>query len=222
MCHAAIEYRPFMFGMVFGLAMWGTFSLWTAAEEQPAAKPVAAALDWTGKNGAGKLVSFQHGALTVRRLDATLLRWAKLPAKTKFVHYDHAAEKFTPLEVDKPFQNAKPGTWIQVYLTPGVPTAKIGEEDRKIRGHFISFKDERLLIQSKDFNLKYFRRYGTTVHLRKFKDDLRAYESIDGGDYKLVGTANEVLPRIKEGTVITLHDEGEGNFTWVDIGLKKM
>lgn len=192
------------------------------AVDPPSAKSQPGeALHWTDKSGAGKLVSYQDGALTVRRLDGTSLRWKKLPEQTKFIRFDTTTEKFNPIDGSEAFHNVKLGTWIQVYLVPGDPTARIGEEDRRIRGTFISFKDERLLIQGKDFNLKYFKRYGNTVHFKRFADDLPAYESIDGGEYKLVGMANQVLRDIKEGTLITLHDEGEGNFTFLDIGAKK-
>ena len=188
-----------------------------AVDPAPVVKPPAGTLDRTDKSGFGKFVSFQNGALTVHRLDGKFLVWNQFPAQTKFVQFDAAAERFRPVESIEAFKNVKVGTWIQVADS----TVRIGEEDRRITGSILSFKDQRLLLMGKDPESSYLKVYGPTVHFSKFREDIPAYRSIDGGEYQLIGTANQALADAKEGEIVTLHDEGEGNWTYIEIGVKK-
>ena len=55
----------------------------------------------------------------------------------------------------------------------------------------------------------------------RFRDDVPVYESVDGGEFKLIGTANKVLAEIKEGTVLNVHGEGDDNITRIEIGTPK-
>ena len=85
----------------------------------------------------------------------------------------------------------------------------------------MSFKDDRLLILGKDFPASFTKKYGNSVHFKKFAETIPVYESIDGGEYKLAGTPSTVLGNVKEGTIITVHSEGDDNFTLIQIGVSK-
>jgi hypothetical protein len=63
------------------------------------------------------------------------------------------------------------------------------------------------------------KKYGDNLHFHTFAEDVPAYESIDGSDYKLIGTANKVLGDVKEGTILTVHAEGDDNITLIQIGV---
>jgi len=78
-----------------------------------------------------------------------------------------------------------------------------------------------LLMLGKDLGEKFTKKYGNNLHFNKFRNDVPAYESVDGGEYKLIGTANKVLSDVKEGSVLTVHGEGDDNITLVQIGVPK-
>ncbi len=73
----------------------------------------------------------------------------------------------------------------------------------------------------KNLGESFARKYGNNVRFNKFRDDVPAFESVDGGEYKSIGTANKVLASVKEGTVITIYGEGDNNITLVQIGVPK-
>jgi len=79
-----------------------------------------------------------------------------------------------------------------------------------------------LLMLGKNLGESFTRKYGNNVHFNKFRLDVPVYESIDGGEYKLVeGTPGKILPNVKEGTLITVHGEGDDNITLIQIGEPK-
>ena len=79
----------------------------------------------------------------------------------------------------------------------------------------------RLLMLGTNLPENFTKRYGNTLPYNRFRDDVPAYESIDGGEYQLIGTANKILGDVKEGTVLTIHGEGDDNITFVQIGVPK-
>ena len=86
----------------------------------------------------------------------------------------------------------------------------------------MSYKDNRLLVLGKNLGESFTKKYGNNVHFNKFREDVPLYESIDGGEYKLVeGTPGKILPNVKEGTLITVHGEGDDNITLIQIGEPK-
>ena len=100
-------------------------------------------------------------------------------------------------------------------------TLRIGARKGSTTGSFVSFKDGRLLMLGKDLGESFTKKYGNNLHFNRFRDDVPTYESIDGGEYKLIGAANNVLSDVKEGSVLTVHGEGDDNITLVQIGVPK-
>jgi hypothetical protein len=99
---------------------------------------------------------------------------------------------------------------------------KVAQKEKIERGRFVSFKDGRLLILGKNLGESFTKKYGDRVHFNKFREDVPVYESIDGGEYELVaGTSSEILGKVREGTNITIHGEGDDNITLIQIGVPK-
>jgi len=98
---------------------------------------------------------------------------------------------------------------------------RIGAGKDQVTGTFVSFKDSRLLAIGTNLPESFTKKYGTTLQYNKFRDDVPVHESVDGGEYKLIGTANKMLGSVKEGTVITVHGEGDDNITLVQLGVPK-
>jgi len=98
---------------------------------------------------------------------------------------------------------------------------RIGARQDRVVGAFVSFKNNRLLTLGKNLPEAFIKRYGSSLLYNKFRDDVPVYESVDGGEYKLIGTADRVLPEVKEGTILTVQGEGDDNITLIQIGTPK-
>ncbi len=197
----------------------GTF----AAAEPPAASKAEPKdkVEVMEKTGRGRFVSYKDGRLTVRANSGSLLVWNKIAEDTNALLFDQEVGKFQPATAAA-LNKAKGGAWIQVIIDKGKTTVRIGERKGLTTGTFVSYKNDRLLILGKDLGASYVQKYGNNVHFNKFRDDVPAFESIDGGEFKAVGTANKVLGSVKEGTVIRVHGEGDDNITRVEIGAPKV
>lgn len=185
------------------------------AAESPAADKVEVKVQSGG--GRGKFVSFKDGTLTVEANDGTLIK-NKLPEGTKTLKWNDDGG-FKPVETVATLEQVKAGAWIHVQLEKGTASVRIGSRKGVTIGTFVSYKDNRLLLLSKNLGESFVKKYGNQVHFNKFRDDVQAFESVDGGEYQLLGFANKVLANVKEGTVITVHGEGDDNITLVQIGV---
>ncbi len=178
-------------------------------------------VDQKDKRGWGKLVSFEGGTLTLESNAGELLVWHGLDETTETLRFDAAAGKH--LRADSTADalgQAQAGTWTAV--TDRRAKIYLGAKKGQVVGTFVSFKDGRLLLLGKDLgDNSYTRKYGNNLQFNRFCDDVPVQESIDGGEYKLIGTANKVLGDVKEGTVLTVHGEGDDNITLVQIGVPK-
>ena len=185
------------------------------AAESPAVNKVEAKVQSGG--GRGKFVSFKDGTLTIEANDGTLIR-NTLPESTKTFQWNDDGG-FKPVETAATLEQVKARAWIHIQLERGTANIRIGSRKGVTIGTFVSYKDNRLLLLSKNLGESFVKKYGNQVHFNKFRDDVQAFESVDGGDYQLLGLANKVLGDIKEGTVITVHGEGDDNITLVQIGV---
>jgi hypothetical protein len=195
----------------------------TAAADKPPAvdKPTQnEPADQKEKGGRGRFVSFKDGLLTLESNAGPLVSWSKIGQATKTFKWDTDANAYKQLDnAANALSQLKAGTWVMVG--DGKAIIRIGARGGRTTGTFISFKDDRLLLLGKDLGESYTKKYGNNLHMNKFRDDVPAYESVDGGEYKLVGTANKVLRTVKEGTIVTVHGEGDDNITRIDIGVPK-
>ncbi len=167
--------------------------------------------------GRGKFVSFKDGTLTIEANDGTLIQ-NKLPEGTKTLQWNDDGG-FKPVDTVATLEQVKAGAWIHIQLEKEAANIRIGSRKGVTIGTYVSYKDNRLLLLSKNLGESFVKKYGNQVHFNKFRDDVQAFESIDGSDYQLLGFANKVLANVKEGTVVTVHGEGDDNITLVQIGV---
>lgn len=166
----------------------------------------------------GKFVSFKDGVVTIKT-NANALVENKIPENAKILVWDIDEGKYKSAGSLAFLKDVKVGTWMFVNLANENATVYIGARKGSTTGTYISFKDGRLLILGKDLGESFTKKYGNNVHFQKFRDDVLAYESVDGGEYQLIGNANKVLSKVKEGTIVIVHGEGDDNITFVEIGV---
>jgi len=174
----------------------------------------------TAKTQWGRFVSFKAGLLTVKSNTDELLE-TRISENTKILVWDDAENIYKPAPSAVILAEIKDGTWVVINVADKDFTLRIGARKGSTTGSLVSFKDGRLLMLGKDLGEKFTKKYGNNLHFNKFRNDVPAYESVDGGEYKLIGTANKVLSDVKEGSVLTVHGEGDDNITLVQIGVPK-
>lgn len=168
----------------------------------------------------GKFKSFQDGALTIQANSGALLE-NKIPTSAKVMVWNHDEGVYKPATTAQTLSRVEVGTWTIVNAADENVTVRLGARKGSTTGTFVSFKGDRLLMLGKNLGESFTKKYGNNLHFNKFREDVPVYESIDGGEYQLIGTANKVLGDVKEGTVVTVHGEGDDNITLVQIGEPK-
>ena len=183
-----------------------------------AQSPAAAPTDQKEKQNQGKFVSFKDGTLILKGNYEGLV-WHNIAEKTKVVQWDYAAGEYKPSGTAEVLGKVEPGAWVMV--TAGRGLIRVGARKERIVGTFVSYKDDRLLMLGTALPEAFTKKYGNTLHFNKFAEGVPVYESVDGGDFKLVGIAEKVLLTVKEGTIVTVYGEGDDNNTRIEIGVKK-
>ena len=212
------------------LAVPGAMTGMAFAAETPAGKTPAApaadapqkesvspkqAVDQKEKFGFGRFVSFKDGALTLENNAGVLIAWGKISESTKALKYDPDSNDYKEVKgTIAALNEVKPGRYKKAFV-------RIGARVEQVKGTFVSFKNERLLTLGKDLPESFTKRYGNNLHYNRFRDDVPVYESVDGGEYKLIGTANKVLGNVKEGMLVIVHGEGDDNITQIQISVPK-
>lgn len=191
-------------------------------EQAPAKTPdrVPEQIAQKEKNHWGKFVSFEAETLTIELNSGEKIA-NKIPANAQTLLWNQEQNKYLPVERTAGLSKAAVGTWMVVGIGKDSALVRIGARKGSTTGTFISFKDNRLLMLGKDLGPSYTKKYGNQLHMNKFRDDVHAYESVDGGEYKKIGNANKVLGDVKEGAIITVHGEGDDNVTLIQIGVPK-
>ena len=172
------------------------------------------------KTERGRFVSFKEGTLTIKDNSGALLEY-KIPESAKAFAWNDGENVYKPADAASALNGAKAGTWLIVSVANESVTIRIGSRKGITTGTLVSFKEGRLLMLGKNLGESYTKKYGNNVHFNKFREDVPAYESVDGGEFQLIGTANKVLGNVKEGTIVTVHGEGDDNITVVQIGVPK-
>lgn len=214
---------PFNNILRLGLAfVYGLMPLSLAMAEDPAVKPAdqRKSTDQKEKTGFGRFVSYQDQTLTLESNEGTFLAWNNITEKTQALEYDPKANDYK--QVSDPIaalNKVKAGRYIMVG--PGSAYIRIGARHDAVVGTFVSFKDDRLLMFGKSLPDSFVKKYGNNLQFNKFRDDVPIYESVDGGEYKQIGTANKILKDLKEGSTLTIHGEGDDNITLIQIGMPK-
>jgi len=187
------------------------------ADTAPKNTQAQPAADQKDKFGCGKFVSFKEGTLILKGNYESLV-WHNVTEKTKVVQWDYAAGKYKPSGTAEVLGKVEPGAWVMV--TAGRALIRVGARKDRITGTFVSFKDERLLMLGTALSEAFTKKYGNTLHFNKFAEGVPVYESVDGGDFKLVGIAEKILPTVKEGIIVTVYGEGDDNNTRVELGVQ--
>ena len=215
--------RRIVAGIALGtVAVIGVVPWRFVAAQAPAADKAEqrVTLDQQEKNGFGRFVSFQDGTLIIEGNSGDLLAWHKIVDTTKTFKYDPDANDYKQVEGTAAALNqVKVGTYVMVG--DRLTYVRIGARHDRVMGTFVSFKNDRLLTLGVNLPESFTKRYGNTLQYNKFRDDVPAHESVDGGKYKVVGTANKVLRDVKEGTIVLVHGEGDDNITLIQIGVEK-
>ena len=152
--------------------------------------------DQKDKQNQGKFVSFKNGALIPKR-SAGALGWANIPEPAKVFHWDTAARDYKSASPAEALTKVEVGTWvfmatIKAYIRLGL--AKEGH----VTGTFVSFKDDLMLLLGKDLpEGEFTKKYGNQLKFPKFAENLRVFESIDGGEYTLAGEPATTLPKLR-------------------------
>jgi len=197
-------------GLVLGLAAIAG----TAATAQ---SPATAPIDQKEKQNQGKFVSFKDGTLILKGNYEGLV-WHDITEKTKVVQWDYAAGEYKPSGTAEVLGKLEPGAWVMV--TAGRALIRVGARKERVIGTFVSFKDERLLMLGTALPEAFTKKYGNNLHFNKFAEGVPVYESVDGGDFKLVGIAEKILPTVKEGTNVAVYGEGDDNNTRIELGVQ--
>ncbi len=209
--------------IVVGVVALLGYGPWTSAAAQGQAKVNKEAqtpVDQKEKSGFGRFVSFEDGTLIIESNSGSLLAWSKIAETIQTLKYNSESNDYKPVEgTFAALASVKAGTYMMVGN--GRAFIRIGARHDQVIGTFISFKNERLLTLGKDLPESFTKRYGNNLLYNKFRDDVPVYESVDGGEFKLIGTANKVLLEVKEGTVLNVHGEGDDNITRIEIGTPK-
>lgn len=178
----------------------------------------ADAADQKDQAGRGKFMSFKDGTLTLKG-NYGVLAWHNVTEKTQVLRWDDAAGEYKPSGNAAALAKVEAGAWVMVG--GGKSVIRVGSRKGRTTGTFVSFKDDRLLLLGTNLGGSYVKKYGNQVHFNKFAADVPVYESIDGGDFTLAGTPTTALPRVKEGTILTIYGEGDDNITRIEIGVPK-
>ena len=172
------------------------------------------------KTGWGRFVSFKAGLLTINSNADDLIE-TTISENAKILVWNDAENMYKPAVNAAILKEVKDGTWVVINFAKDNVTVRIGAKKVSTVGTFVSYKDGRLLMLGKDLGESYTKKYGNNLHFNKFREDVPAHESVDGSEYQLIGTANKVLGNVKEGTIITIHGEGDDNIVLVQIGVAK-
>ncbi len=210
--------------MIAALTLVGATRAQEVKAEQPKEAPALESIDQKNKAGGGAFVSFKDGTLTLKGKSGGLV-WHDIPASTAVVLWNDAANAHQPSGTVESLNKVERGTWVGVPAMENGRREKIyvGGKNGSVTGTFVSYKDDQMLLLGKDLTPNSFtKKYGNQLKFKKFAEDLPVFESIDGGDYVRAGTPSTALPKIKEGTLVTVHyGAGDGNFTRIEIGVKK-
>jgi len=160
-------------------------------------------------------VSFRDGTLTLKG-NYGGLSWNGITEKTQVVRWDDTEGKYVPAGTAEVLSKVEPGTWIIVGSSKTL--IRVGARKGRTTGTFVSYKDDRLLMLGKDLGPSYTKKYGNQLHMNKFADDVPVYESIDGGEFTYAGNPAAILPKVKEGAIITIYGAGDDNITRIEIG----
>ncbi|CAN5467001.1 hypothetical protein BH11PLA2_BH11PLA2_20850 [soil metagenome] len=219
MCSMISRCRLFAMAIIVPGMIAGFGVLAAQAPQAEKAEPKKAAAN--EKHERGKFVAFKDGILSINANSGATLE-NKIPENTKVSVWNDTESTFKPVATAEALAQAKPGTWMVVSVSNQNVSIRIGAKKRQTTGTFVSFKDERLLMLGKNLGESFTKKYGNNVHFNKFRKDVPVYESIDGGEYKLVeGTPGKILPNVKEGTLVTVHGEGDDNITLIQVGEHK-
>ncbi len=203
---------------VIGVAPWKIVAAQSPTASTIAQKETTTTANQQSKGGWGKFVAFNDDKLSIKTNSGTLLVFP-IPKNTVTSVWSDEAGKHVPADVPSSVKQLSPGTWCVVNVTNDKVTLYINAKKSSTVGTFVSYENERLLMLGKDLGERFTKKYGNNLHFNKFAPGVPVYESIDGGEYKLIGVAEKVLSKVQEGTIVTVHAQGDDNITMIQLGV---
>ncbi|MCE9607329.1 MAG: M48 family metalloprotease [Planctomycetia bacterium] len=183
-------------------------------------KKVDGKRDAKPKSHSGRFVSAHHGTLTLQANSGELID-SKIFRSLKTTVWSDAAEKFVPTDTIAALRQLKVGTVVIVDGVGRNGTLRIGSRERVMTGTFVSYENDRLSMLRTNVRERLTKNPTADVRFEKFRDEVPAYESIDGGEYRPVGMANDVLSRVNAGAILHVHSDGNDTVTLLRIGVPK-
>lgn len=168
----------------------------------------------------GRFVSAKNGTITVQAHSGELIE-RRYFRGLKTTVWNDAAAKYVPMDAVAALKQAKAGTLIFIDGNDRNGTLRVGSRKVITSGTFVSYEQDRLLMLGTNLGEVYTKKYGNSVRFNRFRDDVPAFKSINGGEYRAIGLANDALRNLKQDTILHVHSEGDDNVTLVRIGESK-
>lgn len=170
----------------------------------------------TQSSGAGDFVSYQDGTLKLQGAGGPLV-WTNVGENFKTFPRDEDGRPMQPVDTIETLSKLKPGMAVRVNVEKSEITFGV---DEATHGTFVSYKEGKLTLigRAEELGPGFTNKYGTTLS-PQIDPKTPVWESIDGGEFKQVGTA-EALNSVKEGTIITLRGKNDRILS-IQIGVKK-
>jgi hypothetical protein len=175
----------------------------------------------------GWFKSFADGVLVIEKQKqglTTMEVTVPIPADAATTRWSHAAKRNVAVDTAEAMRQ------LRILVTPGRPpadtaesldwrragtglvikrsgpkvTIQIGKENPPFVGKFAGYKDDFLAFQVTTRDGRYSKSYGQTLNFR-MNEWIAVYESVDGGEYRWVGSPRTALVDLKEGTSVAIY-----------------
>lgn len=166
-----------------------------AAESPKAESPKQKA-----QSGAGEFVTYKDGKLTLKGRGGPLV-WNNIGDNYKTFERDEDGHATKPVGTVEALSGLKAGMAERIN---GDKAEIYHGVDEQTHGTFVSYKDGKLTLigRADELGENFTKKYGATLS-PQIDPKTPVHESIDGGEFKPLGTA-EALSSVKEGTIVTL------------------
>lgn len=154
------------------------------------------------QSASGTFVSYKDGKLTIRSKVGPVV-YQQVGANYKTFQNNELGAGSKPVDTATALAAVEPGMVVRVNV-----------EDREIHfgldyrviGTFVSYKDGKLTLDAAPAPQGFVQKPSGAVELT-IERTIPVLESVDRGMYTLAGTADDVLNKVKKGTVVTARSE---------------
>ncbi len=158
------------------------------------------------EKASGTFVSFQNSELTIKG-PAGLIEYKSIDENYKTYQNNEEGPGAKLVDTLEALRRTVPGTVIHVDVDKR--EISCGLDNRQI-GKFVAYVDGKLHILAADAPSGFTQKPTGKVVLT-IEPNTPVLESIDGGDFKFVGVAGEVLKSVKQDAITTVRSEYDPN-----------